>query len=74
MPSERISMYRVREMLRLSAAGFSVRQIAAGAKLSVGAVSKYLTAARAAGITWPVCEESDDAGCTGIRRAGRRSW
>jgi transposase len=39
----------------------SVRQVAAGAKLSVGAVSKYLAAARAAGIAWPVCEEWDDA-------------
>ena len=61
MPSERISMYRVREMLRLSAAGLSVRQVAAGAKLSIGAVSKYLNAARTAGIAWPVPEGWDDA-------------
>ena len=61
MPSERISMYRVREVLRLSAAGLSVRQVAAGARLSIGAVSKYLNAARAAGIAWPVPEGWDDA-------------
>ena len=61
MPSERISMYRVREVLRLSAAGLSVRQVAAGAKLSIGAVSKYLNAARVAGIGWPLPTEWDDA-------------
>ena len=61
MPSERISMYRVREVLRLSAAGLSVRQVAAGAKLSIGAVSKYLNAARGAGIGWPLPTEWDDA-------------
>ena len=61
MPSERISMYRFREVLRLSAAGLSVRQVAAGAKLSVGAVSKYLNAARAAGIGWPLPADWDDA-------------
>lgn len=54
-------MYRIREVLRLSAAGLSVRQVAAGARLSTGAVSKYLKAARAAGIEWPVPESWDDA-------------
>lgn len=61
MPSERVSMYRIREVLRLSAAGLSVRQVAAGAKLSLGAVSKYLKAARAAEIEWPVPEDWDDS-------------
>src|SRR6516164_9504969 len=60
MPSERVSMYRIREVLRLSAAGLTVRQVAAGARLSIGAVSKYLKAARAAGIEWPVPEAWDD--------------
>src|SRR5207245_8541774 len=61
MPSERVSMYRIREVLRLSAAGLTVRQVAAGARLSTGAVSKYLNAARASGVAWPVPEEWDDA-------------
>ncbi len=61
MPSERVSMYRIREVLRLSAAGLTVRQVAAGARLSVGAVSKYLNAARASGVAWPVPQEWDDA-------------
>ncbi len=61
MPSERVSMYRIREVLRLSAAGLTVRQVAAGARLSIGAVSKYLNAARAAGVGWPIPEDWDDA-------------
>lgn len=61
MPSERVSMYRIREVLRLSAAGLTVRQVAAGTRLSVGAVWKYLKAARAAGIEGPVPPEWDDA-------------
>ncbi|MDE2051715.1 MAG: hypothetical protein KGJ72_11925 [Gammaproteobacteria bacterium] len=61
MPSERVSMYRIREVLRLSAAGLTVRQVAAGTRLSIGAVSKYQKAARAAGIEWPVPPEWDDA-------------
>lgn len=54
-------MSRIREVLRLSAAGLTVRQVAAGTRLSVGAVSKYLKAARAAQIGWPVPTEWDDA-------------
>jgi hypothetical protein len=49
MPSERVSMYRIREVLRLSAAGLTVRQVAAGTRLSVGAVWKYLRASRGPG-------------------------
>src|SRR5437667_6510120 len=41
--------------------GATVRQVAAGARLSTGAVSKYLNAARASGVAWPVPQEWDDA-------------
>ena len=60
MPTERISMRRVRELIRLSEAGLSVRQLAGALRLSVGAVSKYGRALRAAGLTWAVAQTLDD--------------
>jgi transposase len=54
-------MRKIREVLRLT---FEVRltqhQVAASVRLSQGAVSKYLTLARAAGLTWPLPAELDD--------------
>jgi len=61
MPTERISMRRVRELIRLSEAGLSVRQLAGALRLSVGAVSKYGRALREAGLTWAVAQTLDDS-------------
>jgi transposase len=61
MPAERIPMRKVRDTLRLRAAGLSMRQIAASLVLSIGAVCKYLELAAAAGLSWPLPEGLDDA-------------
>jgi transposase len=62
MPAERLSMRQIREVLRLRfASRLSQRAIAKSLRLSQGAVSTYLTRARAAGIVWPLPDELDDA-------------
>ena len=50
MPNERVSMSKLKQLIALQASNLSVRAIARGLGLSVGAVSKYLRAVRAAGI------------------------
>ena len=62
MPAERLSMRQIREVLRLRfASKLSQRAIAKSPWLSQGAVSTYLTRARAAGIVWPLPDDLDDA-------------
>ena len=61
MPTERLSMRQIREVLRLRfASELSQRAIAKSLGLSQGAVSGYLSRARAAGVSWPLPEELDD--------------
>ena len=55
MPSERLSMRRIRELLRLKYEnGLPGRMIAASLGLSKGAVNDYLQRAKAAGLIWPL--------------------
>ena len=55
-------MRKIRDILRLKhSAGLSIRQIARSLNLSVGAVSKYLTAASAASLSWPLDDALDDS-------------
>jgi transposase len=62
MPAERLSMRQIRDVLRLRfASKLSRRAIAKSLRLSQGAVSTYLTRARAAGIVWPLPDDLDDA-------------
>ena len=62
MPGERLSMRKIREVLRLRfAQGLSQRAIAGSAGLSIGAVNGYLSRARVAGLNWPLPEELGDA-------------
>src|ERR1700675_1635386 len=62
MPAERLSMRQIRDVLRLCfAAKLPQRAIARSLGLSQGAISRYLSRARAAGITWPLPEDLDDA-------------
>ncbi len=69
MPTTRISMRQIKEVLRLKfAARLSHRQIARSLGLSVGVVAKYLTAATNAGLAYPLPAEMDDAQ---LRRALR---
>jgi transposase len=55
MPTERLSMRRIRELLRLKHVnGLSSRLIAASLGISKGAVGGYLQRALAAGLSWPL--------------------
>jgi Sigma-70, region 4 len=62
MPTERLSMRKVREVLRLKhAVGLSYREISEGTGVGKTAVGKYIRRAEVIGITWPVPDEIDDA-------------
>lgn len=61
MPTERLSMRRIRELLRLKyAQGLSSRAIASSLSVSKGAVGAYLSRVRAAGLSWPLPPDLDD--------------
>ena len=61
MPGERLSMRKIREVLRLRfAQGLSQRAIGASVRLSAGAVNACLSRARIAGLGWPLPEGLDD--------------
>src|SRR6202049_1833362 len=61
MPGERVSMRQIREVLRLRfASELPQRAIAKSLGLSQGAVSTYLSRARAAGVVWPLAEDLDE--------------
>src|SRR6202012_458992 len=62
MPGERLSMRKVREVLRLKyACGASVRTIARSVGIGHSTVAEYLRGTAVIGITWPVPVEIDDA-------------
>ncbi len=61
MPTTRMSMRHIKEVLRLKfAAGLNHRQIADCLGISVGVVAKYVTAATNVGLTYPLPEGMDD--------------
>ena len=61
MPTERLSMRHIREVLRLHhAVGLSQRATATSLGLAQGTVSKYINRVRRAGLTWPLPPELDD--------------
>ena len=61
MPTERLSMRHIREVLRLHhSVGMSRRAVARSLNLAQGTVSKYLNRTRRAGLTWPLPAELDD--------------
>ena len=61
MPTERLSMRNIRELLRLvHDVGLSQRAAAQSLSLSQGTVSKYLNRAKRAGLSWPLPGELDD--------------
>ena len=62
MPAERLSMRKIRDVLRMKLeAGMSERAIARSLSLSNGAVNGYLQRARMAELGWPLPEAMDDA-------------
>jgi hypothetical protein len=69
MPNERISMSKLKQLIGLQSSNLSVRARARALDLSVGAVSKYLRAMKAAGIepaeAQSLTERSSSRGCSG---------
>ena len=62
MPGERLSMRKIRELLRLRwAQQLPQRVIANSLRLGQASVSDYLSRARRAGLTWPLPDTLDDA-------------
>ena len=61
MPAKRITMRKLRDILRMSLSGdCSIREISRSTKVSVGSIQKLLTKAQALGLTWPLPEDLDD--------------
>ena len=60
MPGPRLPMRKIRDVLRLSAAGMSKRQIAAGLGVSATAAGDCIRRARRAGLGWPLPEGLKD--------------
>jgi hypothetical protein len=58
--SERLSMRKIREVLRLAHSGRSQREIAIAIRASVGTVWNQLQRAKAANITWTDAQELTD--------------
>ncbi len=54
-------MRKISEVLRLQAAGLSVRDIAASTGIHRSTVHEYLTRAGSAGLSWPLPPELDEA-------------
>ena len=62
MSGERLSMRKIREVLRLRLdQGFPQRAVAQSLGLSQGAVHGYVARARRAGLSWPLPEGLDDS-------------
>src|SRR5215831_16354309 len=60
MPGPRLPMRKIRDLLRLSAAGMSKRKIAAALGVSATAAGECILRARRAGLTWPLPDELTD--------------
>ena len=67
MPTERLSMRKVREVLRLKhAVGLTYREISEATGVGKTAVWEYIRRAEVIGITWPVprrCARRLSGGC-----------
>lgn len=61
MAAERLSMRKLREILRLSTLGLSRRAIGRSLNISHNTVGTYLDRAALAGVRWPECAALDDA-------------
>ena len=60
MAAERLSMRKLREVLRLHALGHSKRTIGRSLKISHNTAALYLRRATEAGLSWPAAEALDD--------------
>lgn len=61
MPARRITMRKLRDVLRLRlVGGLSIREINRSTKISIGSIQKLLAQTQALGLTWPLPEDLDD--------------
>ena len=60
MPQQRLPMRKIRDVLRLTAAGLSSRKVAASLSVGGTTVIDCLQRARAAGVAWPLPEDITD--------------
>ena len=60
MPRKRLTMRKIREVLRLKAAGLKIREIAVSTGAARTTVYEYLVRAESAGLSWPLPEDMDD--------------
>src|ERR1700684_3640154 len=65
MPGARLPMRKIRDMLRLTAAGMSSRKIAASLSIGGTTVVDCLQRARAVGVGWPLPEDLSDVALDG---------
>ncbi|MCL5745849.1 MAG: IS21 family transposase, partial [Acidobacteria bacterium] len=61
MPQERLSMRKIKEVLRLHSLGLTQRQIARSCSVGQSTVSEYVKAAKAAQLSWPEVSDWDEA-------------
>src|SRR6202049_507067 len=62
MPAERLSMKKIRDVLRLThALGMSRRLVGEATGIGKTAVGEYVRRAAVAGLSWPIANEIDDA-------------
>jgi len=62
MPAERVSMRKIRDVLRLTQAmGMSRRLVSEATGISKTAVGEYVRRSTVAGLSWPIPDEIDDA-------------
>ena len=72
MPEKRLSMRKIKEVLRLRhELGLGQRQIARSCSISQSTVHEYLTGAEAAGVTWPLPPDWDDRKLEEVLLGGR---
>jgi transposase len=62
MVAEKLSMKKVREVLRLHHEGMSYRAISQSTHIGLGSVSHYIQRAKNAGLSWPLPKSLNDEG------------
>jgi len=61
MPAKRLSMRKIREVLRLHLGlKRSIREVARSVSVPSSTVGDYLARAKAAGLSWPLADDLDD--------------
>jgi hypothetical protein len=60
LPQTRLSMRKLKEVLRLFSLGLKQQQIARSCRIAQSTVHGYLKAATAAGVSWPLPPDWDD--------------